>query len=644
ATIALPYSKTFFREPLAAFCLLLSAYGLERWRQTLSNGSRRRWSWLALSVLAFGAAQFTKDASILAVPALLAVALPAFAGLGVRWTRARIRQLLWILGAGALALAALAVPAGYEMVRRLAGANLEWVPEAVGGYLISPGKSIFVYSPALLLGLAGVVALARMHRWRYVLAPLLLLAGFVLGYAILQNARWFGGQGWGARYMTPVTGMLLLPALPIFEPVLEGQASRVTRAAVVALVALSVAVQIIGVAIPVTRYGQLVPEGVAWTTGVWEPAQTHIAANLQLMSNPDEWRGIAWWHILGRDFTVPALCALLMGCFAAGMIVCSRARGALTLRRLLALAAAAGVAVTAVFGYALSRYTANDTDYLGGYQPLHDMLNYLGEHVAPGEIVALDNPRYRLFFYTFNKRQRLHVVVMPNSPGEQPSPDQPPEIVSDNPDHLIRSWIPRAIHTLAGEHPAMWLVMDSSPFIPWSVRPVEQWMARHYFPVDEHRVTDQVRAVYYSTAHAPQPFIPPWPAELSGAVFGDMLELVGYDQTQDGKMVNLSLVWRTLSKPSIDYNVGLFLLDAAGVPVAERHSAPVGGFGHTSQWEPGQAWRDNHALRLPAPGEYTLRLILYNWQDGARLPVTGPDGADWGDAIDLDTIQVSDRP
>ena len=72
-TILWPYSKTFFREPLACLFILLAALSLERWR-----GSRYRSvvSFIA-SVIFLAAAFLTKEAVIFALPALLIIVLPA---------------------------------------------------------------------------------------------------------------------------------------------------------------------------------------------------------------------------------------------------------------------------------------------------------------------------------------------------------------------------------------------------------------------------------------------------------------------------------------------------------------------------------------------------------------------------------------
>ena len=61
ATIAWPYAKQFFGEPLSALSLLLCFYGLLTWRQ------RGRWWWAALAGLGAGVAVATVTAHALLV-------------------------------------------------------------------------------------------------------------------------------------------------------------------------------------------------------------------------------------------------------------------------------------------------------------------------------------------------------------------------------------------------------------------------------------------------------------------------------------------------------------------------------------------------------------------------------------------------
>src|SRR5262249_8600251 len=75
ATIAWPYSRMFFREPLFTLVALACAYCLEHWRQQLDKGHLHI-GWLVGALLALTVTLFTKEASLLLVPTLLLVALP----------------------------------------------------------------------------------------------------------------------------------------------------------------------------------------------------------------------------------------------------------------------------------------------------------------------------------------------------------------------------------------------------------------------------------------------------------------------------------------------------------------------------------------------------------------------------------------
>lgn len=94
--------------------------------------------------------------------------------------------------------------AGYE-VDKIPFVEKLWV--GLFGLFLSPAKSLFVYSPPLLL---AVVALARWRRdpgARDLLVLLLLLAGPI----VLMTARlpfWSGDLAWGPRYLVFLTGAL----------------------------------------------------------------------------------------------------------------------------------------------------------------------------------------------------------------------------------------------------------------------------------------------------------------------------------------------------------------------------------------------------------------------------------------------------
>lgn len=77
------------------------------------------------------------------------------------------------------------------------------------GLLFSPGGSIFLYSPILVISLLGIRKFLRLQRQEAVLV-LSIIALFILANAKL-NDLWFGLWCWGPRFTLEITPLMLLP-------------------------------------------------------------------------------------------------------------------------------------------------------------------------------------------------------------------------------------------------------------------------------------------------------------------------------------------------------------------------------------------------------------------------------------------------
>jgi hypothetical protein len=252
-------------------------------------------------------------------------------------------------------------------------------------------------------------------------------------------------------------------------------------------------------------------------------------------------------------------------------------------------------------------------------------------------VALLSDPEYMPFFLNYARFASPRLVTLPYQPGEQPSPEQPPQVTSDNPDFLVEQNTGPLIHALAETRELLWLISGSGPFLPWAVRPVERFMAAHYFPLAEQAVAPDARLLTYSVASAPDPFAFRGPEYLSDARFSGTLRLAGFDLPRGtvyapGAALPVSLYWQADGPVSQDYTVAWFLRDATGWEAQQGlDSAPGGGFMPTSAWEAGVPVRDNRALRLPAglaPGTYQLWVVVYGLDaDGAaaNLPADGAD-------------------
>jgi hypothetical protein len=146
-----------------------------------------------------------------------------------------------------------------------------------------------------------------------------------------------------------------------------------------------------------------------------------------------------------------------------------------------------------------------------------------------------------------------------------------------------------------------------------------------------------------------QPVVEPPPAEKQLDVrFGGQLALEGVSVPErgvsPGDSLEFTLHWRALTRPDADYSTFVHLLDSAGDRVAQLDWQPRDSAGllPVTAWVVGQAVVDTEILPLPAtlaPGDYRLIVGVYNWQDGRRLPATGPDAIP-GDVATIAQIHV----
>jgi hypothetical protein len=129
--------------------------------------------------------------------------------------------------------------------------------------------------------------------------------------------------------------------------------------------------------------------------------------------------------------------------------------------------------------------------------------------------------------------------------------------------------------------------------------------------------------------------------------FGGMIGLIGADvpaQAQAGEGLPFTLHWRAAAPVDFDYTAFVHLLDAQGNKVAQLDWQPHDRMGvlPTSTWPQGWLATDTQILPLPAdlpPGDYTLLVGLYNWQNGNRLPAQG-ENVIGGDAVRLGPVRI----
>ncbi|MGB6544320.1 MAG: hypothetical protein WA871_01305 [Candidatus Acidiferrales bacterium] len=242
ATPLASYSAWFFSEPLGAALLIAAALALFSGAEDISVSAGQAAAggallgaaiWVrpthALAALVFLIALFVRDRKRAMTPAVVFSAIVCFAGVAYLWRNIYLFGHPFDFG----------YPPAAEGAKAL---NTFHTPLLTGlfGYLFSPGKSIFIFAPPLLLAIAGWKLLWRRSRG---LATVVLLTPITYVLFFATYTQWEGGYSFGPRYLVPALalGMLAL------GPALERNARWVRVSAVVLFVA-GFLVQAIGVA------------------------------------------------------------------------------------------------------------------------------------------------------------------------------------------------------------------------------------------------------------------------------------------------------------------------------------------------------------------------------------------------------------
>lgn len=267
ATLAWPYAKTDFNEPLQTLAMLTAAYAALRGRQT----GRIRWIVASGSSLAIGV--LTKPALGVVVPAYaLYIALGSLLDSG--WRLALLSKVLWwrdvtrrqialwlpMAAAGAIVLGLNVIKFGSPLNfgYDVAGGDHPFSgPIIVGvfGLLFSFNTGIIFYASPVLLSLFGLRRFVRTRAHETMLVALLALVMLIL-YGGYQY--WAGLAAYGPRYLVPLIPFLLLPTLDAF-PGVGGNPSAFRGVLIVAgiLVILGVFEQLLGVIVSFGVYSSL---------------------------------------------------------------------------------------------------------------------------------------------------------------------------------------------------------------------------------------------------------------------------------------------------------------------------------------------------------------------------------------------------
>ncbi|MCU0463661.1 MAG: hypothetical protein MUF38_03735, partial [Anaerolineae bacterium] len=604
ATLALPYSRWLFREPLMALFALWAFAAAVEVRRTLTE-QRPPYTALAFLVFSTLAMILTKQAGILFVPGLFLCLMPPLRA--VRRYLPILAILAGVIGLFLVVVALLNPDFGdgrYNLMRWLDPANLglNFIVESLLGYQFSPARSIWLYSPVLVLGFIGMVSLLRRDGTRWLVIGVvasLIITSAAYG-ALRQGAYWSGGWNWGPRYTLPLIPLLMLLVLPVIESARNRR--RWASIALGVLVTVSVGMQLLGMVVPYTdfynRYYLDAPAETGWLAQNWAWEPNIISDHLSRFSLADfdsAWRVSPGAAAAGLYFVALIVAALAL-VWAAKRLP-HRRTGAWV-----------GLPLALVIGVVIGLLSLRDDPrYIGSRGDVAALVNQLNTATRSDDIVVLGGSEFMVMFMNSFKAPSL-LITLPDEPT-MPAPDAPSR---------------RALGWAASRTDRLWMVAPAE-YALGEPRHLETFLTHVYYPQAELTLSPYARAVLFDTART-LPLTnrtPETPLSFEGGLALENITLPTSLTITAGDTLPIGLVWQATQPLTDDYQISVQLVaEADGRLVAQRDSPPQNGLTRTSLWEIGQTYLDPHSLALPAdlpPGTYQIEVIAYRLDTLERL-------------------------
>ncbi len=616
ATLAWPYAKYDFSDPLAGLGLFAAAYLLLRYRDS-GKASDAFWAGAGL-----GLAVATRYANLIILPLFGLLLLAYMARDKERKMRATLLSPIlaftlpltitaFLLGGYNYARYGNPLQTGYLPQEKF---STPWL-EGISGLLVSPGRGLFLYAPVLLVSLLAIPDFLKRHRLEAALA-LLVSISYVLLYG-----RWFfwhAGYAWGPRFLVPI-----VPFAVVLMATLVEKLSGWGWLAFAALCLVSLTIQILGLSVDFTLF----QEGLLYRFPDLEMFDPRSYFEFRFSPLLGQWAllrlenlDFAWvrmmdasshpqvdwpvlisnmtlvlattlslrWVFLRRSQIAPAGFAIQRP--GGGLQIRPEQKGVLVLMSLLALV---------VTAFSLSRYKDDQ------HQNYRDLLSYLEARSKPGQAIIFNIPEDTAVMQNHYKGHLPVYGLIETSAPVTPA---------------TASWLDK----LVAQYSGLWLIPSPS----LAENGLDQHLKERGYQAADERF-GHLRLLLYAFPH--EPLV----RRTVGVTFGEVIVLEGYaldESVQAGDILHLGLDWHALAPVAEDYQVFVHLLSEGGQRWAQKDGPPLLGARPTSSWQPGERLTDRRGLLLPAdlpPGSYHLRVGLYRLHDGNRLlTAEGADGLD----------------
>ena len=163
--------------------------------------------------------------------------------------------------------------------------------QGLAGLLVSPGKSLFLYSPVLVVSLFGYSRFLRRDR-TLALAVLAITLCTLVFYGRFDD--WSGDWAWGPRFLLPLVPLFMLSMIGVIEAL--PTCSRRLRAGIWILAGASLMVQLLSVLVDYQVQMELTLYSGKLPLMYWTPRYSQITVQLA-----------AVWQVLHGTAIFPAV-------------------------------------------------------------------------------------------------------------------------------------------------------------------------------------------------------------------------------------------------------------------------------------------------------------------------------------------------
>lgn len=637
-TPAWVYSKALFREPWAALGLAAALFFVIRFR-------RRRVVWdLVLGLLSLAVAVTTRVSTAVVLPFFL-----VYVGAVIRNSTTGHRALSWPPKLALLLLLSaltaiglwLAIDAYHPLATRLFQAFTDLQPLA--GILISPGRGLFIYAPLLLLAVASLGLFYRQHP-----GETLVISGSVAAYILILVAwpKWWGGWGWGPRFLVPFVPYLILPLAATMERVLAQRRWLWLGVLLFVLALIGAVIQLTGVLVgpSMPAFNLDSPDlafspsssPLAWSLAAWDRASLDVAW-LRLGDRP-----LRTLSILLPSMLIIGLSAYLL---SRSLRSSSRHSGSVL------PTTASLVLLLLVSMWSLQSYSRYDQRYR--MPPgIVEAFQFVWNQLQEGDILVIERNRLNvapmITLHDGSHAQDPHIYrsrFFNRCLGDCPPFD---ETLRD--EWTVRPDTDERVEELVGSHARIWFIMVDLVYD--EKRVAEQALDEITFKQDCHWFSSTLRLCRYDNllAKTSASFRSGLDTAIGDAIWLRAVE-IGSNRAQSSESVRqlsaepgeallVHLIWEGRAPTTEDYKVSLQLVDSQGQLRQQIDRQPVDGLRPTTSWRVGDVISDRYSFVLPSDlevGVYELNLVVYDPVSLRRLTA----GSD--DTIELSVVEIDQR-